>query len=125
MNTIYAEPIPARAEAMVTTEKAPRAGCRDAFRATEILLKLCAVEDVRADPRDLRQAPTPRRCDIIGMVPQHVIGDARHSIGGGQSSNALGLAPCVRRIIDRRELAVANEGELRRLLDGRAPARRI
>ena len=87
------------------------------------LTRLSAVEDVRADLLDHAQAAAPRRRDIIGVVPQDVGPTARHDIGDRQPGDALRPRPRGRTGVDRRELAVADERELRRLLDDAAPAR--
>ena len=74
---------------------------------------------------DYGEVVPPRRRDIIGVVPKHVGRNARNDIGRGERGDRLRLAPRVGLGVDERELAVADERELRRLLDRRAPARRI
>src|SRR4051794_39943905 len=120
MNQVYAEPSPARAEAMETKKKAPRSEPRDAFR-DETRGPLSAIENMCADLLDHVQAVSPRRGDVVRMVPENVIADARNDVGHGQSSNALRPSPGARRSVDPRELVVADERELGRLLDDSAP----
>src|SRR5207253_6746169 len=101
----YARVTRRRAKAMEQKEKGAPSAARSAF-TDQKLDRLRAVKDVRADPGRHAQPLAPRGSDIIGVVPQHVVGGARHRIGHGEASDALRAGPGGRRGIDPRELAV-------------------
>src|SRR3954471_11951434 len=104
-------------------KKAPRAMPGRLLSPTKSALS--AVEDVRADLRNRRQALAPRRSDIVGVVPQNVGTEARDHVRHGKPGNALGLAPRIRSEVRVWHRAVTDERELRRLLDDFAPAGRV
>ena len=83
--------------------------------------KLASIEDVGPDLIDPRQAATPGRRDIVGMVPKDVVGKARYRVGDREPGHAERLAPRSGPMVHRRKPAVANEGELPGLLDDAAP----
>src|SRR4051794_3356577 len=124
MNQVYAEADMSRGERWKRTQKAPRSiaprRLRDRARGL-----LSPVENVRADLLDDIQPVTPRRSDIVGVIPEHVAADAWDDIRHRQPGNALSAGPGGRTRVDPRKLAMTHERELCGLLDDAAPVRRV